>query len=185
MSDITLMLESISAGDSRASEQLLPVVYDELRRLAAARMSQEAAGHTLQPTALVHEAWLRLVGGGSQPWQNRAHFFGAAAEAMRRILIERARRKSRLKRGSGQALLDIADLDVAEAMPDDKVLLVDEALEQLKQEDPEKAKIVMLKFFAGLTNEQAAEILNVNERTVRRQWEFAKAWLFDRISGQM
>ena len=185
MSDITLMLEAISAGDDHASEQLLPVVYDELRRLAAARMSQEAAGHTMQPTALVHEAWLRLVGGQKQSWENRAHFFGAAAEAMRRILIERARRKSRLKRGSGQALLDIADLDVATAMPDDKVLLVDEALEQLKLEDPEKAKIVLLKFFAGLTNEQTAEILNVNERTVRRQWEFAKAWLFERIRGEL
>lgn len=183
MNDITLMLESVSAGDRLASEQLLPVVYEELRRLAAARMSHEEAGHTLQPTALVHEAWLRLVGGGVQPWQNRAHFFGAAAEAMRRILIERARRKSRLKRGSGQALLDIADLDVATAMPDDKVLMVDEALEELQKEDPEKARIVMLKFFAGLTNEQAAEVLNVNERTVRRQWEFAKAWLFERISG--
>ena len=184
MSDITLMLEAISAGDSHASEQLSPLVYDELRRLAAARMAQESAGHTLQPTALVHEAWLRLMGGQQQSWQNRAHFFGAAAEAMRRILIERARRKSRLKRGSGQALLDIADLDVIAAMPDDKVLLVDEALEQLKLEDPEKARIVMLKFFAGLTNEQAAEILHVNERTVRRQWEFAKAWLFDRIRGE-
>jgi RNA polymerase sigma factor (TIGR02999 family) len=185
MSDITLMLEAISGGDSHASEQLLPVVYDELRRLAAARMAQEAAGHTLQPTALVHEAWLRLTGGQKQSWENRAHFFGAAAEAMRRILIERARRKSRLKRGSGQALLDIADLDVIAAMPDEKILLVDEALEQLKQEDPEKARIVMLKFFAGLTNEQAAEILNVNERTVRRQWEFAKAWLFDRIRREL
>jgi RNA polymerase sigma factor (TIGR02999 family) len=185
MSEITLMLDAISAGESQASEQLLPLVYDELRRLAGARMAQEAAGHTLQPTALVHEAWLRLAGGQKQSWENRAHFFGAAAEAMRRILIERARRKSRLKRGSGQALLDIADLDVLAAMPDEKVLLVDEALEQLKREDPEKAKIVMLKFFAGLTNEQAAEILNVNERTVRRQWEFAKAWLFDRIRGEL
>lgn len=185
MSDITLMLEAISAGDSQASEQLLPLVYNELRRLAAARMSQEAAGHTLQPTALVHEAWLRLVGGQKQSWENRAHFFGAAAEAMRRILIERARRKSRLKRGSGQALLDIADLDVIAAMPDDKILLVDEALEQLKLEDPEKAKIVLLKFFAGMTNVQTAEILNVNERTIRRQWEFAKAWLFDRIRGEI
>jgi len=184
MSETTKMLEAISAGESQASEQLLPLVYEELRRLAAARMSQEAAGHTLQPTALVHEAWLRLVGGQNQSWENRAHFFGAAAEAMRRILIERARRKSRLKRGSGQALLDIADLDVMAALPDDKVLLVDEALEALKLEDPEKARIVMLKFFAGLTNEQAAEVLNVNERTVRRQWEFAKAWLFDRIRGE-
>ena len=185
MSDITLMLEAISTGDSHASEQLLPLVYQELRRLASARMLQESAGHTLQPTALVHEAWLRLAGGQKQSWENRAHFFGAAAEAMRRILIERARRKSRLKRGSGQALLDIADLDVVAAMPDDKVLLVDEALEQLKLDDPEKAKIVILKFFAGLTNEQVAEILNVNERTVRRQWEFAKAWLFDRIRGEL
>jgi RNA polymerase sigma factor (TIGR02999 family) len=185
MSDITLMLEAISAGDNHASEQLLPLVYDELRRLASARMSQEAAGHTLQPTALVHEAWLRLVGGQKPSWENRAHFFGAAAAAMRRILIESARSKSRLKRGSGQALLDIADLDVIAALPDDKILLVDEALEQLKSEDPEKAKIVMLKFFAGLTNEQTAEILNVNERTVRRQWEFAKAWLFDRIRGEL
>jgi len=181
MSEVTLILQAIGRGESRASEELMPLVYDELRRLAAARMAQESAGHTLQPTALVHEAWLRLAGGQSQSWQNRAHFFGAAAEAMRRILIERARRKSRLKRGSGPALLDLDDLDIAEAMPDDKVLLVDEALEQLKLEDPDKAKIVMLKFFAGLTNEQVAEILQVNERTVRRQWDFARAWLFDCI----
>lgn len=184
MRDITLMLQAIDRGEAMASEELLPLVYDELRRLAAARMAQEAAGHTLQPTALVHEAWLRLVGNTDQSWQNRAHFFGAAAEAMRRILIERARRKSRLKRGGGQALLDIADLDVAAMMPDDKILLVDEALEQLKAEEPEKARIVTLKFFGGLTNEQVAEVLNLNERTVRRQWNFAKAWLFDRIAGQ-
>jgi RNA polymerase sigma factor (TIGR02999 family) len=184
MSDVTLVLDAINRGESQASEELLPLVYDELRRIAAARMAQESAGHTLQPTALVHEVWLRLTGGQKQSWENRAHFFGAAAEAMRRILIERARRKSRLKRGSGQALLDIADLDVIAAMPDDKILLVDEALEQLKLEDPEKSKVVMLKFFAGLTNEQVAEIMNVNERTVRRQWEFAKAWLFDRIRGE-
>ena len=182
MSDITLTLDAMSRGDARASNDLLPLVYDELRRLAAARMAQEAAGHTLQPTALVHEAWLRLVGDGGRSWQNRAHFFGAAAEAMRRILIERARRKARLKRGGRQVLLDIADFDVAEAMPDEKILLVNEVLEEFEAEDPEKARLVLLKFFAGLTNEQVAEILNVNERTVRRQWEFAKAWLFDRIS---
>jgi RNA polymerase sigma factor (TIGR02999 family) len=185
MKDITLMLQAIDRGEASVSEQLLPLVYDELRRLAAARMAHEAAGHTLQPTALVHEAWLRLVGSNQQAWLNRAHFFGAAAEAMRRILIERARRKSRLKRGAGQTPVDISELELAAALPDDKVLLVDEALEQLKLEDPEKAQVVMLKFFVGLTNEQAAEILNVNERTVRRQWEFAKAWLFDRISGQL
>jgi RNA polymerase sigma factor (TIGR02999 family) len=184
MSEVTLILQAIDRGEASVSEELLPLVYDELRRLAAARMAQEAAGHTLQPTALVHEAWLRLAGNTAQPWQNRAHFFGAAAEAMRRILIERARRKSRLKRGSGQALLNIADLDVMAALPDDKVLLVDEALAQLQTEDPEKARIVSLKFFAGLTNEQIAELLNVNERTVRRQWNFARAWLFERITEQ-
>jgi RNA polymerase sigma factor (TIGR02999 family) len=185
MSDITLMLEAMSKGDRRASEDLLPLVYEELRKLAAARMAREAAGHTLQPTALVHEAWLRLVGQGPHSWENRGHFFGAAAEAMRRILIEHARRRMRLKRGGGQALLDIADMDMAAAIPDEKILLVNEALEEFKAEDPEKARLVLLKFFAGLTNEQVAEILNVNERTVRRQWEFAKAWLFDRISGQL
>lgn len=184
MSDITFVLDAMSKGDSRASEELLPLVYEELRKLAAARMAQEAAGQTLQPTALVHEAWLRLVGDGKRTWENRSHFFGAAAEAMRRILIERARRKSRLKRGGGQALLDIADFDVAAAMPDDKILLVNDALEEFKAEDPQKARIVLMKFFAGLTNEQVAEVLNLNERTVRRQWEFAKAWLFDRITQQ-
>jgi len=182
MKDITLMLQAIERGEPLASAELLPLVYDELRRLAAARMAREAAGHTLQPTALVHEAWLRLVGNTEQSWRNRAHFFGAAVEAMRRILIERARRKSRIKRGSGQALLDLADLDVAATMPDDKVLLVDEALEQLKVEEPDRARIVMLKFFGGLTNEQVAGLLHLNERTVRRQWSFAKAWLFDRIT---
>ena len=185
MSDVTVILQAIGRGESQASEELLPLVYNELRQLAAARMAQEAAGHTLQPTALVHEAWLRLAGHTEQSWQNRAHFFAAAAEAMRRILIERARRKSRLKRGSGQALLDIAELDVMAAMPDDKILLVDEALAQLQAEDPEKARIVSLKFFAGLTNEQIAELLQVNERTVRRQWNFARAWLFELITEQV
>lgn len=185
MSDITLLLEAASRGDARASEELLPLVYDELRQLAAARMAREAAGHTLQPTALVHEAWLRLAGDQGRSWENRAHFFGAAAEAMRRILIERARRKSRLKRGSGQVPLDIAELDIAEALPDDKILLVDEALERLRAEDPEKARVVVLKFFGGLTNEEVASILGQNERTVRRQWNYAKAWLFDCISEQL
>jgi len=185
MSDITMILEAIGRGERQASEDLLPVVYQELRRLAAARMAQEAAGHTLQPTALVHEAWLRLTGSGQQTWQNRAHFFGAAAEAMRRILIEQARRKSRLKRGGGKTILDIADFDLAAAIPDEKILLVNDALETLKATDPEKAQVVLLKFFAGLTNDQVAEILNVNEKTVRRQWEFAKAWLFEHISEQL
>lgn len=134
-----MVLDAISRGESQASEKLLPLVYKELRKMAAARMFRESAGHTLQPTALVHEAWLRLVESGSQTWENRAHFFGAAAEAMRRILIERARRKACVRHGSGKIALDIAELDVAEALPDDKILLVDEALERLKAEDLETA----------------------------------------------
>jgi RNA polymerase sigma factor (TIGR02999 family) len=185
MNEITLVLQAIGRGDGRASEELLPLVYNELRRLATARMAQEQAGQTLQPTALVHEAWLRVVGTGEHTWQNRAHFFAAAAEAMRRILIENARRKSRLKRGGGQARLDIDKLELAATTPDDKVLLIDEALERLRVEDPEKARIVTLKFFGGLTNQEVANILDVTERTVERQWAYAKAWLFQSIRGQM
>jgi RNA polymerase sigma factor (TIGR02999 family) len=148
-------------------------------------MAQEAAGHTLQPTALVHEAWLRLIESSSQTWENRGHFLGAAAEAMRRILIERARRKSRLKRGSGQVVLDIADFEIVAAVPDDKILLVDEALERLQQENPEIARVVVLKFFGGLTNQEAADIMGLTERTVRRHWTFAKAWLFQSIMERM
>jgi RNA polymerase sigma factor (TIGR02999 family) len=185
MNEITLVLQAIGRGDGQASNELLPLVYEELRRLATSRMAQEMAGQTLQPTALVHEAWLRLVGDGDRNWQNRAHFFAAAAEAMRRILIETARRKSRLKRGGGQLRLDIEGLDLAAATPDDRILLIDDALEQLKAEDPERARIVMLKFFGGLTNQEVAEILNVTERTVERQWAYAKAWLFQAIKGQL
>jgi RNA polymerase sigma factor (TIGR02999 family) len=184
MSDITLVLQAVGRGESKASEELLPLVYDELRRLAAARMAQEAAGQTLQPTALVHEAWLRLIGDGDRTWENRGHFFGAAAEAMRRIMIENARRKSRLKRGGGQARLNIEDLELAETTPDDKVLLIDEALERLQAEDPEKTRVVVLKFFGGLTNQDVAASLGVTERTVERQWAYAKAWLFRSIRSQ-
>ncbi len=183
--EITQVLQAIRRGDGQASGELLPLVYDELRRLAAMRMSQESASQTLQATALVHEAWLRMVGDGDRTWQNRAHFFGAAAEAMRRILVENARRKSRLKRGGGQVRLDIEELDLAAATPDDKVLLMDEALEQLQTQDAEKARIVVLKFFGGLTNQEVAENLGVTERTVERQWAYAKAWLFQRIRTQL
>jgi RNA polymerase sigma factor (TIGR02999 family) len=185
MSDVTQVLQAIRRGDGRASEDLLPLVYDELRQLAAARMNQEANGQTLQATALVHEAWLRMVGAGDREWQNKAHFFGAAAQAMRRILVDNARRKSRLKRGGGQARLDIEGLDLAAASPDDKVLLMDEALEKLQTEDPEKARIVVMKFFGGLTNQEVAENLGVTERTVERQWAYAKAWLFQSIRAQL
>lgn len=184
MNDITLMLQAVGRGEKQASEELLPLVYEELRRLAAARMAQEAAGQTLQPTALVHEAWLQLVGAGDRSWQNRAHFFGAAADAMRRILIDKARRKSRLKHGAGQARLNIEDLDLAETAPDDNVLLIDEALRRLEQEDPEQARIVVLKFFGGLTNQEVAENLGIGERTVDRQWACAKARLFRWIQAQ-
>lgn len=183
-SDITQVLQAIKRGDGQAAEDLLPLVYDELRRLAAARMAQEAPGQTLQATALVHEAWLRMVGAGDRTWENRAHFFGAAAEAMRRILIENARRKSRLKRGGGRLRVDIDELNLAAATPDDKILLMDEALERLEAEDAEKARIVVLKFFGGLTNQDVARILGVTERTIERQWAFAKAWLFQNIRNQ-
>ena len=185
MSEITKVLQAIGRGEGRASDELLPLVYEELRKLAAARMAHEAAGQTLQPTAVVHEAWLRLVADGDRVWENRAHFFGAAAEAMRRILIENARRKSRLKRGGGLSRLDIEGLDLAAATPDDKVLLINEALERLQTEDPEKARIVVLKFFGGLTNQEVAENLGVTERTVERQWAFAKAWIFRSIQTQI
>lgn len=180
MSEITQVLEAIGRGEGHASEELLPLVYAELRRHASARMASEAAGHTLQPTALVHEAWLRMFK-GNQVWQNRAHFFGAAAEAMRRILIETARRKSRLKRGSNSLHLDVDRLELAAATPDEKVLLIDEALHRLETQDPEKARVVTLKFFGGLTNLEAAESLGVTERTVERHWAYAKAWLFQSI----
>jgi RNA polymerase sigma factor (TIGR02999 family) len=185
MTEITLLLQAVARGENHASDELLPLVYDELRQLAAARMTQESANHTLQATALVHEAWLRIAGRNEQTWQNRAHFFGAAAEAMRRILVEAARRKSRIKRGGGQIRIDIDELELAQTTPDDKILLMDEALEQLQMKDPEKARIVVLKFFGGLTNQEVAENVGVTERTVERQWAYAKTWLFQNIRVQL
>ena len=187
MSDVTLILQAIGRGESCASEELLPLVYDELRRLAAARMAHEASGHTLQATALVHEAWVRLMGSGEKKWENRAHFFAAASEAMRRILIENARRKARLKHGGDLVRTKVESLDFAAvaATPDEVVLLVDESLERFQREDPEKARIVVMKFFGGLTNQQVAETLSVTERTVERQWAYAKAWLFRDIRKEV
>ena len=181
---ITQVLQAIGRSESGAARKLLPLVYDDLRRLATARMADEISGQTLQPTALVHEAWLRLVANEDRTWQNRAHFFGAAAEAMRRILIEKARRKSRLKHGGGQARFDIEDLELADSTPDDKVLLINEALEILEAQDPESARIVMLKFFGGLSREELAESLSISERMVDRQWAYAKAWLLRHIRAQ-
>jgi RNA polymerase sigma factor (TIGR02999 family) len=183
--EVTQALQAIRRGDGKGSDELLPLVYDELRRIAGMRMSQEAVGQTLQATALVHEAWLRMIGDGDRTWQNRAHFFGAAAEAMRRILVENARRKSRLKRGGGdQIRLDINEIDLAAAPPDEKILMMNDALEQLQAEDPDKARIVVLKFFGGLTNQEVADNLQVTERTIERQWAYAKAWLLQKIRAQ-
>ena len=182
MSDITLMLKAVERGDAGASEDLLPLVYEELRHLAAARMACEAAGHTLQPTALVHEAWLRLIGDGAPTsWQSRGHFFAAAATAMRRILVENARRKRRFKRGGGEAHVNVDDVDVAEPSPNEDILQIHEALIKLEQANPQQAKIVELKFFGGLTNEEVAQNLGIAERTVYRQWVCAKARLFRAI----
>jgi RNA polymerase sigma factor (TIGR02999 family) len=181
MSDITLVLDAINRGESTAAEKLLPLVYNELRKLAAARMLRESAGHTLQPTALVHEAWLRIVDEGRRDWKDRAYFFAAAAEAMRRILVEHARRKARVKRGGGQHRLNLEDLDLAETAPDEKILLVDEALEELERSNPERARVVVLKFFAGMTNKEVAETLGISERSIDRHWVCAKTWLFQNL----
>jgi len=183
MSDVTRILEAAQSGDPTAAEQLLPLVYDELRRLAALKMASEAAGQTLQPTALVHEAWLRLAGPDQPAWQNRSHFFGAAAEAMRRILVENARRKLRLKRGAGQQRVELHESAVAAPAEDDKILQVHAALDSLALEDPEKAQIVKLRFFVGLSHEEIAALLGVNEKTVRRHWEVAKVRLFQHIKA--
>lgn len=183
MSEVTQILRAARCGDSRVIDDLLPLVYHELKVMAATRMAREAAGHTLQPTALVHEAWMRMVKDDEQNWQSRAHFFYAAAEAMRRILIEHARRKCASKRGGKQVLLDISDFDCAASSPDESVLLIDAALEELRQVHAERARVVVLKFFGGLTNEEVAEALGIGERTVYRHWECAKLWLFEKLSA--
>jgi len=166
------------------SEDLLPLVYQELRQLAAAKLGRESAGQTIQPTELVHEAWLRLAGNGGLQWDSRRHFLGAAAEAMRRILVDRARHKSAVKAGGGLQRVDIDMLDLAAVTPDEKVLLIDEALGRLQAEDAQLAGIVTLKFFGGLTNQEIADQLNLGERTVERQWAFSKAWLMRTIGSK-
>jgi len=180
MSEVTRILNAIQTGNSSAAaEELLPLVYDELRKLAAHKMAHEAPDHTLQPTALVHEAWLRLA--GSTHFDNRGHFFAAAAEAMRRILIDSARRKEAVKRGVGLQRVNLEDVDVAAKADDTTLLRLDEALEKLASEDPASAELVKLRFFAGLTTEQAAAALGISERTARRYWVFARAWLHDEL----
>ncbi len=182
--DVTQILQAIEGGDPRAAEELLPLVYDELRKLAAARMANEQPGQTLQATALVHEAWMRIAGAGNSHWNSRGHFFAAAAEAMRRILVEIARRKSRLKHGAGAVHQAVDEVTIAAAVPEDRLVQLNDALAQLEHEDPEAARIVNLRYFAGLTNEQVAEVLNLSLRSVERRWTWAKAWLFDSIRNQ-
>jgi len=178
MGDVTRILSAIEQGEVQASPDLLPAVYDELRRLAAQRMAAESPGHTLQPTALVHEAYLRLVDvEKAQRWRSRGHFFAAAAEAMRRILIERARSRGRLKRGGGQRRITLGAVDTLDTAPLDDLLALSEALERLEASDPESARLVNLRYFAGLTMPQAAEMLGISLRTAERTWTYARSWL--------
>jgi RNA polymerase sigma factor (TIGR02999 family) len=178
MSEVTRILSAIEQGDPHASEQLLPLVYDELRKLAAQRLVQERPGQTLQATALVHEAYLRLVDvQQAQPWNSRGHFFAAAAAAMRRILVERARHKGRIRHGGGLRRVELLDAEAAAPADDEQVLLLDEALTRLAEVRPQAAELVKLRFFAGLTLEESALILGLSARTTRRLWAYARAWL--------
>ena len=182
MSEVTQLLNAIDAGDPKAADQLLPLVYEELRKLASHKMANEAAGHTLQPTALVHEAWIRLVGDKSPQFANRAHFFSAAAEAMRRILIDRARRKHAARRGGDQRRVGFEEADVAIADADtDQLLAVNDALDKLASADRVEAELVKLRYFVGLTIDEAAAILGVSPRTAKNYWTHARAWLFQEI----
>jgi RNA polymerase sigma factor (TIGR02999 family) len=183
VSDVTQLLNAIDAGDPKAADQLLPLVYGELRKLAAQRMAHEAAGQTLQPTALVHEAWLRLAGSQDQQWKSRGHFFAAAAEAMRRILIDNARRKNRLRHGHGLQRVDLDRVDVAVHSDDETLLRVDDALRKLAIEDPVKAELVKLRFFIGLSIADAGQALGLSESTAKRYWVYARAWLYEELKG--
>jgi RNA polymerase sigma factor (TIGR02999 family) len=177
VSEVTHVLEAVGRGEPGAAEELLPLVYQELRRLAAHKMASERAGHTLQATALVHEAWLRLAGEQKTDWAGRAQFFSAAAEAMRRILVERARKHLSLKRGAGGEHQSLDDLNIAAEFPSDELLAVNESLDRLAAEDPSAAELVKLRYFAGLSMSEAAVALGVSQRSLERLWTFAKAWL--------
>jgi RNA polymerase sigma factor (TIGR02999 family) len=181
MSEVTRILDQIQQGDPHASDQLLPLVYEELRKLAAAKLAQESPGHTLQPTALVHEAYLRLVdGNGAQGWDSRGHFFAAAAEAMRRILVESARRKKAVKHGGGKQRVPLEEFHRVTESPDD-LLDLDGALTRFAAEEPDKARLVQLRFFAGLSIPDAAASLGISQATAERWWTFARAWLFSEL----
>jgi RNA polymerase sigma factor (TIGR02999 family) len=181
MSEVTLILSAIEQGDPHAAEQLLPLVYEELRKLAAAKLAQEKPGQTLEATALVHEAYVRLVGapceGAAREWEGRAHFFAVAAEAMRRILVENARRKRRQKHGGGLPRVDVELANIVSPMPDEDLLALDEAMTRLAAVDPIRARLVQLRFYAGLSNEEAAKVLGISGVTAKRYWRYARAWL--------
>jgi RNA polymerase sigma factor (TIGR02999 family) len=185
MTEITQVLDAVAMGDPHAAEQLLPLIYEELRKLAAHRMAQEAPGQTLQPTALVHEAYLRLVD-AEKPvrWENRAHFFAAAAEAMRRILIEEARRKGRTKRGGDRKRVDLDQVDVVSISGPDELLLIDEAISKLEAQDPQAAQLVRLRFFAGMSVEEAAEMAGLARSSAYEHWSYARAWLHCEVHGK-
>jgi RNA polymerase sigma factor (TIGR02999 family) len=185
MADVTRILHDVQQGDPSAPTRLFEHVYDELRQLAAAKMSRESSAHTLQPTALVHEAWLRLGGDQQTSWRNRAHFFGAAAEAMRRILVDHARRRQSARRGSGHQHLNVDEIELpAAGMDDDRLLAADDALEILAAVDAGKAELVKLRFFVGLSVDEAAQTLGISEATAHRWWVFARAWLIREINAR-
>jgi RNA polymerase sigma factor (TIGR02999 family) len=183
MSDATVLLTAVERGDPKAADELLELVYQELRQLATRKMAQEPPGQTLQPTALVHEAWLRLVGSENPSFENRGHFFSAAAEAMRRILIDRARRRRTRRHGGGYERVDLDGCDLAAPQADDELLAVHEALNKLAKEYPVQAEVVKLRYFGGRTNEEVAQILDISLSTVKNYWAFARAWLVHEIKG--
>jgi RNA polymerase sigma factor (TIGR02999 family) len=182
MTDVTRILSAIDQGDAQAAEQLLPLVYDELRRLAAQKLSHEKPGQTLQATALVHEAYIRLVGSEDQNWDSHGHFFAAAAEAMRRILVENARRKESLKHGGGRSRIGLEHLHTAAGVPPENLIAIDEALGELERHDSQAAELVKLRYFAGLGHREAATALGIGRRAADRLWSVARAWLYNRLS---
>ena len=183
MSDLTRLLNSLGDDHADARSELLDQVYQDLRKVAANLMAREAPGHTLQPTALVHEAWLRIVGSDGAVWQNRAHFFAAAGEAMRRILIEQARRRQASRRGGGEVPVDLEGLEIATTVTDEEVLAVHDALDKLATEHPRQAELVKLRYFAGFSLAQAADALAISQPTAKRDWSYARAWLGEEIRG--
>jgi RNA polymerase sigma factor (TIGR02999 family) len=183
VSDVTRILEAVRQGELQAAAELLPLVYDELRRIAGHKMAQESPGHTLQPTALVHEAWLRMIGDGNEHFDSRGHFFAIAAEAMRRILVESARRKGSRKRGGGARREELKETHLVQNAPSDEILAVDEALDLLAVEDPACADLVKLRYFVGMTMEEAAATLGLSQRSAERLWAYSRAWLRRRIES--